>query len=197
MKYLERLLNRLLGQDQETLDELAGLSGKVIQLELLNTAQPVLSLILGARGVRVETAYPGAADVLVRGTPLNLLLYLRSPGEGRPAVAGNLEIRGDLGLAQDFQRLVRRFELDPEEQAARVLGDTLARKAANLVRTGAGFLRQLQHKVELDLGEYLLYERELLPDRDEIERFNHSVDALRDDLERLGQRVDRLSAKVS
>lgn len=193
MKPLERLLNNLLRQDPETLDELAGLSGKVIGVELLNTAQPVISLFIEPRGVRIETDHAGDADVLIRGTPLNLLAYLRASGEGRPAVTGNLEIKGDLGLAQDFQRLMRRFEVDPEEQAARVLGDTLARKATNLVRTGAGFLRQLKNKVELDLSEYALYEKELLPERDEIERFNHSVDELRNDVERLKQRFHRLS----
>ena len=49
----------------------------------------------------------------------------------------------------------------------------------------ADFLRQLKNKLELDLSEYALYEKEILPERDEIERFNHSVDELRDDLERL------------
>ena len=194
MKSLERLLNKLLAQDPETLGELAGLSGKVIQVELLNTGQPIISLIIRDRGIRIETDHAGEADVLVRGTPLNLLAYLRQQGEGRPAVPGNLEIRGDPGLAQDFQRLMRRFEIDPEEQAARVLGDTLARKAANLARMGADFLRQLKDKIELDLGEYARYEKEILPECDEIERFNHSVDELRDDLERLKQRFHKFSA---
>ena len=193
MQTLQHFINQLLSQDPETLDELAGLSGKVIQVELLNTAQPAISLFIQDCGVRIETDHAGEADVLIRGTPLNLLAYLRPSGEDRPAVAGNLEIRGDLGLAQDFQRLMRKFELDPEEQAARVLGDTLAHKAANLARMGAGFLRQLKDKIELDLSEYALYETELLPERDEIERFNNSVDELRDDLERLKQRVYRLS----
>ena len=193
MKSLEHMLNNLLSQDPETLDELAGLSGKVIRVELLNTAQPAISLFIQDYGVRIETDHAGEADVLIRGTPLNLLAYLRSSGEGRPAVAGDLEIRGDLGLAQDFQRLMRKFEIDPEEQAARVLGDTLAHKAANLARMGADFLRQLKNKIELDLSEYALYETELLPERDEIERFNNSVDELRDDLERLKQRVYKLS----
>ena len=196
MKSLEHLLNNLLRQDPETLDELAGLSGKTIRVELLNTSQPAVNLLIEERGVRIETDHAGDADVLVRGTPLNLLVYLRSPGESRSAIAGNLEIRGDLGLAQDLQRLMRRFEVDFEEQAARLLGDTPARKAANLARTGAGFLRQLKIKIELDLGEYALYEKEILPDRDEIERFNHSVDELRDDLERLKRRVNKLSADV-
>ena len=197
MKSLERLLNNLLRQDPETLDELAALAGKVLQVELLNTAQPAINLIVEERGIRIETAPGEDADVLIRGTPLNLLVYLGSSGEGRPAAAGDLEIRGDPGLAQDFQRLMRRFEVDPEEQAARLLGDTPARKAANLARTGAAFLRDLKTKIELDLGEYALYEKEILPDRDEIERFNHSVDELRDDLERLKQRVYKLQVARS
>ncbi|MDE0512366.1 MAG: SCP2 sterol-binding domain-containing protein [Gammaproteobacteria bacterium] len=197
MKSLEHLLNNLLHQDPETLDELTALADKVIQVELLNTAQPAINLLIEERGIRIETDHAGDADVLIRSTPLNLLVYLRSSGEGRPAVAGNLEIRGDPGLAQDFQRLMRRFDIDFEEQAARLLGDTPARKAANVARMSADFLRQLKNKLELDLSEYALYEKEILPERDEIERFNHSVDELRDDLERLKQRVYKLQVAGS
>lgn len=194
MNPLEHLLNRLLSQDPETRNELAGLSGKVIQIELLNTAQPTISMLIEQDGIRIETDQAGEGDVLIRSTPLNLLAYLRASASSEAAVTGNLEIRGDLGLAQEFQRLLRRFDPDPEEQLARLLGDTLARKATNLARDGADFLRQLKNKVEMDLGEYALYETETLPEQDEIERFNHSVDTLRDDLERLKQRVYRLSA---
>ena len=195
MKALERLCNQLLSRDPETLERLSGLSGKVIRVELLNTAQPIISLHIEEHGIRMETDGAGEGDVLVRGTPLNLLGYLRSSGQGRSALPGNLEIRGDLGLAQDFQRALRGFEIDPEEQLARYLGDTLARKANRFAHRGADFLRQLQHKLEADLSEYALYETEILPDREEIERFNRSVDELRDDVERLKQRFHRLSAK--
>ncbi len=194
MNPLERLVNRLLSLDPETLDDLAGLSGKVIQLELLNTGQPVTSLIINEHGVMVDLEYAGTGDVLIRGTPLDLLVYMRSSTGDRQAVTGNMEIRGDLGLAQDFQRLLRRFEVDWEEQAARLVGGTLARKASAIVARGAGFLQHLKSKIEMDLSEYVLYETEVLPEREEVERFNNSVDTLRDDLERLKQRFHKLSA---
>ena len=194
MKPLERLVNRLLSLDRETLDELAGLSGKVVQVELINTTQPVVSLKIEEHGIQVDTDYAGTGDVLIRGTPLDLLVYMRSSGESRAAVTGNMEIKGDLGLAQDFQRLLHRLEIDWEEQAARLVGDTLARKASNIARAGVDFLRQLKNKIEMDLSEYALYETEVLPDRDEVERFNNSVDVLSDDLERLKQRYYRISA---
>ena len=194
MKPLERLVNRLLSLDRETLDELAGLSGKVVQVELINTTQPVVSLKIEQHGIQVDTDYAGTGDVLIRGTPLDLLVYMRSSGESRAAVTGSMEIKGDLGLAQDFQRLLHRLEIDWEEQAARLVGDTLARKASNIAGAGVDFLRQLKNKIEMDLSEYALYETEVLPDRDEVERFNNSVDVLRDDLERLKQRYYRISA---
>ena len=196
LKQLERLINRLLVLDQETLDELAVLYGKVIQLELINTTQPVISLIIGEQGIQVDTDYAGTGDVLIRGTPLNLLAYMRSSGQGRTTVTGDMEIKGDLGLAQDFQRLLHRFEVDWEEQAAQLVGDTLARKTSNIVQMGIDFLRKLKNKIELDLSEYALYETEVLPDREEVERFNNSVDVLRDDLERLKQRLHRISADL-
>ena len=194
MKPLERLVNRLLSLDRETLDELSGLSGKVVQVELINTTQPVVSLKIEQHGIQVDTDYAGTGDVLIRGTPLDLLVYMRSSGQGRAAVTGNMEIKGDLGLAQDFQRLLHRLEIDWEEQAARLVGDTLARKASNIARAGVDFFRQLKNKIQMDLSEYALYETEVLPDRDEVERFNNSVDVLRDDLERLKQRYYRISA---
>ena len=194
MKPLERLVNRLLSLDRETLDELAGLSGKVVQVELINTTQPVVSLKIEQYGIQVDADYAGTGDVLIRGTPLDLLVYMRSSGDSRAAVTGNMEIKGDLGLAQDFQRLLHRLEIDWEEQAARLVGDTLARKASNIARAGVDFLRQLKNKIEMDLSEYALYETEVLPDRDEVEHFNNSVDVLRDDLERLKQRYYRISA---
>ncbi len=194
MNALERLLNRLLSLDGETADDLAGLSGKVIQLELINTGQPVISLIVNEHAIRVDTDYAETGDVLIRGTPLDLLVYMRSATGDRRAVTGNMEIRGDLGLAQDFKRLLSRFEVDWEEQAARLVGDTLARKASNVVAMGVDFLQHLKSKIEMDLSEYALYETEVLPERDEVERFNDSVDVLRDDLERLKQRFHKLSA---
>ena len=193
MKALESVINRLLSLDGETLDDLAGLSGKVVQLELINTGQPVISLIIREHAIEVDTDYAGTGDVLIRGTPLDLLVYMRSSSDDRSVVTGNMEIRGDLGLAQDFQRLLRRFEVDWEEQAAGLVGDTLARKTSNVVTMSTDFLRRLKEKIELDLSEYVLYETEVLPEKEEIDDFNNSVDTLRDDFERLKQRFQKLS----
>lgn len=192
---LERLLNRMLAADPETLDGLAALAGKVIQVELLNTRHPLIDLAPGADGVRIAPGRAGGGDVLIRGAPLDLLLYLYTARQGGTQTAGNLEIKGDLSLAQDFQRLLRRLEFDWEERLARALGDAAARKAGVLAGAGLGWLRQLRDKTQADLVEYVRYEAGLLPGRDEVDGFNDAVDTLRDDSERLRQRLERLAAR--
>ncbi len=194
---MERLLNRLLAADPETQDGIAALAGKVIQVELLNTRQPLIDLAPGADGVRIAPGRAGGGDVLIRGAPLDLLLYLYAARRGGTQAAGNLEIKGDLSLAQDFQRLLRRLEFDWEEQLARVLGDTAARKAGVLAGAAVGWLRQLRDKTQADLVEYAWYEAGLLPERNEVDGFNDAVDTLRDDSERLRQRLERLAVHRS
>ena len=194
---LQRLINQLLSYDQDILDEVAGLSGKVIQIELINTAQPVISLIFAEDGIEISADREGRGDVLIRGTPFNLLAYVISSQSGKTNITGDMEITGDVGLAQDFQRLLQRLEIDWEEQLSRLVGDTLARKTNNVVKSGIDFLLQLKNKAQMDISEYALYEKEVLPDKDEIENFNHSIDVLRDDLERIKQRIKRLENKCS
>jgi ubiquinone biosynthesis protein UbiJ len=47
-----------------------------------------------------------------------------------------------------------------------------------------------------NLSEYLRFEIELLPDRLLVNEFNNGVDAVRDDTERLQQRIARLDKKL-
>ena len=46
--------------------------------------------------------------------------------------------------------------------------------------------------IGLDISEYLRYEKEALLDQSELDEFNHAVDKVRNDVERLQKRVERL-----
>ena len=197
LRALERVANRLLARDPETLDGLSRLAGKVIRVELLNTRHPAIDVLPGEHGIRLETDCPRAADTLIRATPVELLIYA---GFARRRVAGvshNMEIRGDPGLAQALQRALQDLDLDWEALLAGWTGGTLARKSNRLFNSGVDLLRNLRDKVVADLGEYSIYEKELLPDQDEVEEFNGAVEVLRDDVARLQKRLDRLSANGS
>ena len=49
----------------------------------------------------------------------------------------------------------------------------------------------------MDISEYLRYEKEALLDKSEVDEFNQAVDNIRDDVERLQKRLERLEKENS
>lgn len=192
IKQFEVLINRTLKLDPETQVRLAGLSGKVLSLEFINTGL-VLYLIPELESMRVDTGYSGEANVIIRGSPVNLIAYLVSSSGKGEGFTGRLEIIGDVGLAQDFQSIIKQVDLDWEEFLSKWLGDTMAHKMGNMVRNTINFARDTKRTLELDVSEYLRYEKEILPEQNEVNEYIASIDELRNDAERLKLRVNRLT----
>lgn len=192
IKKFETLLNRTLQLDPGTQERLTRLSGKALSLEFINTGL-VLYIIPDMEGVRLYTDYSGQVNVSIRGSPVNLAAYLMSSSGKGEGFTGRLEIIGDVGLAQDFQSIIKEVDLDWEEFLSRWLGDTLVHKMGNMVRDTINFARDTKRTLELDVSEYLRYEKEILPEQSEVDEYIAAIDELRNDTERLKLRVNRLA----
>jgi ubiquinone biosynthesis protein UbiJ len=188
VKNLEVLVNRLLSMDEEGRAALCGLAGSTMSVVLDDTRYR-LFLRITDEGLELHDDPEPEADVTIRGTPAAFLGFVR--GE-KAAAGGSIDISGDVALAQEFQAVLKNLELDWEESLSGLIGDTLARKAGNLIRGTARFMAQTRRTLEADISEYLRYETEVLPDRAEIDEFNSAVDTLRNDVERLKIRIARL-----
>jgi len=102
-------------------------------------------------------------------------------------------VNGDAEFAEVVAFVVRNARWDLEEDLARIFGDVAAHR---LVGTGRSVLRlqaRAAASVAHNLAEYWTEERPLIARRSDVSRFVDDVDALRDDLERLAQRIARLS----
>jgi ubiquinone biosynthesis protein UbiJ len=188
VKHLEVMVNRLLAMDEEGSAALRGLAGKTLAV-VLDDTRYCLSIRITADGMELNDEPAPEAEVTIRGTPAAFVGFLRAENA---TVAGSIDISGDVTLAQEFQAVLKNLDLDWEETLSGWIGDTLARKTGNLIRGMARFLAQTRRTLEADISEYLRYETEVLPDRDEIDEFNSAVDTLRNDVERLKIRIARL-----
>ena len=178
---IETLANRLLAQDRDCMEALESLSGKVIALELANTGLKFY-LYPSAGGLKIQDHHDGDVNVRIMATLPDMLAYLLSSRDETGATTGSLEVVGDVGLAQRFQSIIRNMDLDWEEAVSRYTGDIFARKFSNLIR---------------GTGEYLLYESEVVPVQEDIDVYVSSVDELRNDVERLKLRIDRLERNIT
>lgn len=189
----EAALNRLLRMDPETLERLSMLSGQVIALEV----QPFslrLYFVPGTAGV-VLSSEERTPDVLLCGTPLTLLRLLT--GTGSPVLfSGEVQITGDIELAQRLRTILGRLDVDWEEGLSTVLGDIGAHQVGRGVRGALAWGGQAWESLTLTLSEYLQEEARLCPNQEEAEDFLTQIDTVRMDVDRLEQRVRRLQAHI-
>ena len=193
---IETLANRLLAQDRDCMEALESLSGKVIALELANTGLKFY-LYPSAGGLKIQDHHDGDVNVRIMATLPDMLAYLLSSRDETGATTGSLEVVGDVGLAQRFQSIIRNMDLDWEEAVSRYTGDIFARKFSNLIRGTGGFVKQTGDTLRRDMSEYLLYESEVVPVQEDIDVYVSSVDELRNDVERLKLRIDRLERNIT
>jgi len=184
---LETLLSQALRWNPSSSQTLQKLSGKIIRIE---TSGIELTLFPDNQGIIVLSHYDGDVDVCISGAPFTLLrLLLQDEASNNPDVT----IKGKMSLAQHLFQLLKELDIDWEEQLAQRLGDIPAHKLGTLFRQCQNYTRVRLDSLQHNISEYLQEETRHLPTPTEMETFLNAVDTLRDDLERLEQRVRRLT----
>jgi len=192
---LEIALNRYLRLERSALEECAALSGKSIALHLADLGWTFV-IEPHAAGVRVLADSEISPDVRVAAPSMRLLqLALRSAGgaEGLPA---GLEVEGDTALLTRFNALLARVGFDPEEMAAKLLGDAAAHRVVGSLRELFGWGRHAAQRLSQDTAEYLTEESGDLARSGDIEEWMQGVDALREGADRLDARLALLEGKT-
>ena len=193
-EWIGRLIDGALALDPETRAALAGLSGKVVDLDV--TGLGIIRLRIDGERIRVEPRGDMRdADVTVRGAPFSLLRFAFGSDREALVLSDEVSLHGDIALATRLQRIVARMDLDLEEALAQRIGDMPAHEIMRGMRGLGGWLRDAGSALLADASEYLRYEAAMTPRREEVERFVRDVDDLRDDVERLDARVLRLERR--
>lgn len=192
----QELLNRLVQEDRETLAAIRELAGKIVIIEVVG---PELRICLqfNDQGITLMREFDGKPHVTIRARPATFMgLFLNRNGKVTKTTP-DMDISGDVVLAQDFQNILKHIDIDWEEHLSHWTGDTAAHKLGRVFRHARVYLQEARHTIGMDISEYLRYEKNMLPDRDEVEEFIAAVDSLRNDAERIKQRIARLRGRIT
>ena len=189
MGAIEATVNRLLHSDPASETRLADLKGHRIRMQVSDLglgidflAQDSGFLLEPASDVRADLEMSGAASAFARAA-----LAPDRGGTGR-----GVEIRGDADLARRFAEMLQSAEIDIEAILADYLGDSAAHLVGQGLKTAVTLGRQTLKSLSLDTVEYLREEsRDLVP-RPEMEDWMRQVESLRDAVERLEVRINRI-----
>ena len=169
------------------------LDGKCVAVRVENTG-------LAARfdirrdGLELSGSLPDEPDVLIEGSLLSLT---QLAGESGAAAIrdGRVRLSGDAETAAQFQALLRLARPDIEEELSAVVGDAAAHRLGSIARDIGRWSRDARATMGANVREYLQEERRDVPSRYEVDRFATRVSVLRDDVERLEARLNRLQDK--
>jgi ubiquinone biosynthesis accessory factor UbiJ len=188
---IENVLNRGLPRSPRALQLCAELTGRSVAIEV----REITRLLLESTGSSLRiTRGDAAADAEIVGGPFGLLALAGATPEA-VLQRGEVEIRGDAELAGKFRDLVLLLRPDPEEELALLVSDVPAHQIGRFARMAFGWTRKAATTTVENLAEYLGHERQDLVPRNEGEQFLRSVDAVREDVERLEARIALLQQR--
>jgi len=139
----------------------------------------------------VTSALAGAArDLDVRISPF-LLPRIAANEE---AAFRDIEMQGDMELAQEVSFLARHLTWDAEEDLARVVGDVPAHRIASAARSVRDWGRDASLRMAQGAAEYWTEEQPLIASRVKVEAFVRGVSELSEGIERLEKRIEHLGS---
>jgi ubiquinone biosynthesis protein UbiJ len=106
--------------------------------------------------------------------------------------AGELDVEGDIKIAQQFAAIAQQLEIDWQSELAKHIGDipthqllTLSNKITNKVKVSS-------KQIEADITEYIVHEKKLLVTNSQINSFNQSVREVKQQADSMAARIDNL-----
>lgn len=192
MQIASSVVNALLQLDPDFSARLAPFDGRVIALQVQGTG---LTLCLKIDSGRIELKRSGAgeADTTIKGSPAALFRMGLQDDAADLMFSGDVEISGDTRLGRQFRKLLKEIEPDFEEPLSRVFGDAFAHRAVSGLADISRWGRRAYENFVADASEYLQEESRDVVSEAELQGYIEQVDELRDGVERLAARIDRLN----
>jgi ubiquinone biosynthesis protein UbiJ len=188
-----KILNRNISESTPARELCAQLAGAVVAVRLRNTALAAY-FVVDDDALQVVSAVPEEPDLVITGSMITLASMAGQSGES--AIRdGSLDLTGDAELAGQFQRLLQLARPDVEEELSGIVGDIAAHRLGEFARGLGRWSREARSTMGANIREYLQEESRDVPSRYEVEKFGMAVNTLRDDVERIEARLNRLQSR--
>jgi ubiquinone biosynthesis protein UbiJ len=179
-------LNRLLHAETWARERLLPFASETLELR----APPLPRLRFSVDGGGCLRAAPATAQpsLIVTLRPAALAAAMK----GEDHLLRAIDVAGNARFAAEVMFLARHLRWDAEEDLAGLVGDVAARRVAGLARDAAAWHADTVQRLAGSVVEYALDERPMLVNRAAVEDFSGAVAQLRDAIERLDKRIERL-----
>ena len=178
------VLNRLLEREPWARERLAPFAGACVELRA-----PLLP------SVRLTVRPDGGADPGGGEPELTITAkpeLIAALGQGEEALTRAIDVAGNARLASEVMQLARYLRWDVEEDLSRLFGDVAAQRLVQAARDFGHWQLDAARRIAESFAAYAADEARVLLRPAELDAHGERVAALRDGIERLGKRIERL-----
>lgn len=187
---LENAVGRALDLDPAARQALAGLGGRVFQIEPRDTGADIF-LLPGDTGIELRGVYDGPVDSHIIGTIPDFVELISAEDAASTLINGGISLHGDSAPLLELQAILHRLDLDWEGALAGKIGDIPAHQLGRVVRGGLRWGQQAFGSLNRQIEEFLHEEARVLPPEAELQGFYDAVGQLSQSVERLDARLQR------
>ena len=181
-------VNHLLAQEPWARQKLLAHRGKTAAVDI---GVATLRLRVTADGL-VETAQKDAvSDVTIR-IKLSDLPLLAANAE---RAFSYVKIEGDADFANTISQLARELRWDAGHDLSKIFGEIAAQRMVSGAASAFGTVRATHRSLTENLAEYFLEEQPMLVRPSAVAEIGGDIGKLRDDVERLAKRIEKLQGK--
>ncbi|RZI43534.1 sterol-binding protein [Herbaspirillum sp. HC18] len=178
-------INHLLVREPWAREKLARHAGKVALFDA------------GIMSLRLKAAADGMVETAAPDEQQNVTIRIRLSDvpqilQNREHAFSYVQIEGDADFANTISQLSETLRWEAEEDLARLIGDAAAVRVASGVRAAVDAAKATQQKFVENVAEYFLEENPILVRPQTVAEFSNDVNRLRDDVERLAKRIEKL-----
>lgn len=189
LKSLEKTLNLYLKLDPSTRKQLYALQNATLKFHLTDW-NSIFFIVVLPDGLSLKTHLP-EAQVSIE-TTLTTLIGLKRQKKPVMVPTSAMTVMGNPDIAQGFQELFRKIDIDWEAHLATRVGDVLAHGVMNRLRSFKRFTQKNSQRLQRNLQTYLQIETQSLPLSSEVEAFFEDIFQLQHDVDRLESKINRL-----
>lgn len=197
LKPAEKLINEYLKLDPEVLTQLSPIINKQIQIELTDFPMTVL-IKINADNIELINTVNEAADTTIHSTSIGLIAMACSKTHDITEILHDYEItiNGDIELTQQLKEILLSIDIDWEEYIAKITGDPIANFMGHQFRNLKSWSNETKESMQRNVTEYMQEESYCLPPRLACSDFYNEVDELRDTVERLSLKIQKLQTQI-
>jgi ubiquinone biosynthesis protein UbiJ len=191
---IELAMNQLLKLDDDSQQRLKKLSGKSLQVTIKELPWPLLfsfseQIDVGTVIPSDNDSEPEPVDCLIE-LNLETLPKLKDSSQLTQLIQKKqLNLIGDIYVAQTFSALLKDLDVDWEEQLSRYTGDVVAHQTFSSMRTIFDTAKTQIEQGVIELGEYLTQRDSIAVKPSEMIEFSQGVSDLRSSTERLSAKI--------